>query len=173
MPSAQTVRISNMSRPYAATAASIAAFTVLAAAPAFADSAYVTQAAVGGSAQIQMIGPTHNPQTAVTHARSISVPTSTPEMAAARGSGHMAQTFQIGNHNHVAHLQVGTGNQSTAGIIGNLNQVGVLQAGNNLRSNVVLLGTQGLNVGVIQPPGSPPVSMLIARLPNGGLLIKR
>jgi len=40
-------------------------------------------------------------------------------------------------------------------------------------SNVNLINTQGLAVAVIQPPGSAPLNMLIARLPNGGLLIKR
>jgi hypothetical protein len=30
-----------------------------------------------------------------------------------------------------------------------------------------------MNIGVIQPQGSAPVNVLIARLPNGSLLIKR
>jgi hypothetical protein len=38
---------------------------------------------------------------------------------------------------------------------------------------VGLINTQGLNVGVIQPNGSAPVNVLIARLPNGALLIAR
>jgi hypothetical protein len=38
---------------------------------------------------------------------------------------------------------------------------------------VALINTQGLSVGVIQPNGSAPVNVLIARLPNGALLIKR
>jgi hypothetical protein len=48
-----------------------------------------------------------------------------------------------------------------------------LQSGNNLKSNIVLLGAVGLNVGVLQPKGSAPVNVLVARLPGGGLLIKR
>jgi len=70
--------------------------------------------------------------------------------------------------------QLGSGNISNVGIIkGYANSVGVLQAGNNLTSNVGLINTQGLSVGVIQPNGSAPVNVLIARLPNGALLIKR
>ena len=35
--------------------------------------------------------------------------------------------------------------------------------------NVALIGVQGLNLDVLQPPGTAPVNMLIARLPNGML----
>ena len=87
--------------------------------------------------------------------------------------GNVAATLQVGTYNRVTQLQNGSGNASVTGVIGANNNVGVLQAGNNLRSNLVVIGTQGLNVGVIQPNGSAPVNMLIARLPNGGLLIKR
>jgi hypothetical protein len=41
------------------------------------------------------------------------------------------------------------------------------------RSNIGLINMQGYSVGVFQPPGAAPVNMLIARLPNGSLLIKR
>lgn len=145
----------------------------LATVPAQADSAYVAQAAGGNAVPVRANGFATSGPITFPISQQVHAPMPTPEMAAMRGSGQVAQTLQIGSQNHVAHLQVGSGNQSTAGIIGNLNQVGVLQAGNNLRSNVVLLGTQGLSVGVIQPQGSAPVNMLIARLPNGGLLIKR
>jgi hypothetical protein len=97
-----------------------------------------------------------------------------PELAVPASGGNFAGTLEIGNYNKVFQGQFGAGNISNVGIIkGSRNNVGVLQAGNNLRSNIALVNTQGLNVGVIQPAGSAPINMLIARLPNGGLLIKR
>ena len=97
----------------------------------------------------------------------------TPEMAAANGSNY-AGTLEIGAYNKVFQAQLGAGNVSNVGIIkGYANNVGVLQAGNNLKSNVALINTEGLSIGVIQPNGSAPVNMLIAKLPNGALLIKR
>ncbi|MFK0164998.1 hypothetical protein [Rhizobium sp. NPDC090279] len=96
-----------------------------------------------------------------------------PEANIAPHGNNLAQALQIGMRNSVYQLQAGTGNISTAGIIGNYGNVNVLQAGNNLRSNVVLLNGAGLNVSVLQPAGSAPVNVLIARLPGGGLLIKR
>ncbi|MEA1832542.1 hypothetical protein U8607_10650 [Methylobacterium durans] len=138
-----------------------------------ADSAYVTQAANGVAVPVNAVLPLLNAPAPVARSHIISAQIPTPETSARGQGNHLAQTLQIGSANQVAHLQVGSRNESTVGIIGNMNQIGVLQAGNNLQSNVVLLGTQGLNVGVIQPPGSAPVNMLIARLPNGGLLIKR
>jgi len=96
-----------------------------------------------------------------------------PEASIAPKSNNLAQALQIGTRNSVYQLQSGSGNISTAGIIGNYGNINVLQAGNNLRSNVVLLNGTGLNVSVLQPSGSAPVNVLIARLPGGGLLIKR
>jgi len=97
-----------------------------------------------------------------------------PELTAPAYSGaNSATTLQIGNYNHVLQLQTGSNNISNVGILGSYNNVGLLQAGHSLRSNLLLLNTSGLSVGVIQPNGSAPVNMLIARLPNGGLLIKR
>ena len=96
-----------------------------------------------------------------------------PELSAQSG-GNYASTLQIGNYNKVFQAQAGSNNRSNVGIIkGAYNNVGVLQAGHSLRSNLLLLNTTGLSVGVIQPNGSAPINMLIARLPNGGLLIKR
>ena len=67
----------------------------------------------------------------------------------------------------------GGGNVSNVGIWGGKNNdVGVWQGGRDL-SNINLINTQGMAVAVIQPPGSAPLNMLIARLPNGALLIKR
>lgn len=97
-----------------------------------------------------------------------------PELAAAATGGNYAGTLEIGAYNKVFQGQFGANNVSNVGIIkGYANSVGVLQAGDNLRSNVALVNTQGLSVGVIQPNGSAPVNVLIARLPNGALLIKR
>ena len=98
----------------------------------------------------------------------------TPEATAAASGANFAGTLEIGNYNRVLQAQRGYGNVSTVGIIkGTDNNVGVLQAGNFLKSNLVLIKTTGLSIGVIQPNGSAPINMLIARLPNGGLLIKR
>ncbi|TWB53467.1 hypothetical protein FBZ98_104394 [Rhizobium sp. ERR 922] len=97
----------------------------------------------------------------------------TPEAILVPRGNNLARTLEIGARNSVYHLQSGTGNSSTAGIIGNYGNINILQGGNNLESNVVLLNGAGLNVSVLQPAGSAPVNVLIARLPGGGLLIKR
>lgn len=96
-----------------------------------------------------------------------------PEAPVATHGNNLAQTLEIGMRNSVYHLQSGANNTSTAGIIGNYGNINVLQAGNNLKSNVVLLNGAGLSVSVLQPAGSAPVNVLIARFPGGGLLIKR
>jgi hypothetical protein len=91
-----------------------------------------------------------------------------------RAGGNVAQTLQIGSFNQVFQMQSGTNNLSNVGIIGGVkNNVAVVQSGQNLRSNLMMLNTKGLSVGVLEPNGSAPLNMLIARLPNGGLLIKR
>lgn len=139
-----------------------------------AESAYVAQMASDTAVPVQMVGRVAAAPAAPTMHSPAAAPVYTPEMAAARGlNSQIAQTLQIGTANSVAHIQMGAANISTAAVIGQANNLSVLQAGSNLQSNVVLVGTQGLNVGVIQPQGSVPVNMLIARLPNGGLLIKR
>ncbi|VUF14395.1 hypothetical protein [Methylobacterium dankookense] len=156
-----------------ALAAAPAALLLAATAGAKADPVYVAQMANGVSVPVQLIHHQAAAPAAPTISQPITPPTPTPEMAA-RNTGHqLAQTLQIGNGNTAGHLQVGTNNVSTAALIGSGNNLGVLQAGSNLQSNLVLVGTQGLSVGVIQPQGSAPINMLIARLPNGGLLIKR
>lgn len=97
----------------------------------------------------------------------------TPETATpAQANGNLAQTLQVGNFNKVFQLQSGQNNISNVGVIGNGNNVSVLQGGHDL-SNLYLVNTKGLSVGVIQPNNSAPLNMLIARLPNGSLLIKR
>jgi hypothetical protein len=139
-----------------------------------ADNAFITQAG-GGSNH----GPSYTPpvpQTSQTPTMSY-VPhsgslTATPETAAITG-GNVATTLEMGQYNRVFQGQAGADNVSNVGIInGTRNNVGVLQAGHNLSSNLALVNTRGLSIGVIQPNGSAPVNMLIARLPNGSLLIK-
>jgi len=96
----------------------------------------------------------------------------TPETTRARSS-NFANTVQIGNANNVFQAQSGGRNFSDVGVLGGTdNNVAVLQGGRDF-SNLQLLNTQGLSIAVLQPPGSAPINMLIARLPNGGLLIKR
>lgn len=137
-----------------------------------ADNAFISQAG-GGSYH----GPSYTPppsftnQTPTTnyvpHSGSLPV---TPETTT---GGNIATTLEMGQFNRVFQGQAGSGNVSNVGIINGIrNNVGVLQSGHNLRSNLALVNTQGLSVGVVQPNGSAPVNMMIARLPNGGLLIK-
>ncbi|HZK92315.1 MAG TPA: hypothetical protein VFC56_19415 [Stellaceae bacterium] len=97
-----------------------------------------------------------------------------PQFAAPHlASANLATTVEIGNRNNVTQTQNGTGDQSTVGIIaGNSNTVGVTQNGNNLLSNLLLIGTQGMHVNVLQPPGSPPVNMAIIHAPAATLIIK-
>lgn len=143
---------------------------------ASAESAFITQAgkaaAYAGRSYTPTTAPTMQAPTAGYTAPKSST-NMTPEAMTA-GGNNLATTLQMGQYNRVFQGQFGTGNISNVGIIaGVANNVGVLQAGDNLRSNLALINTQGLNVGVIQPNGSAPVNMLIARLPNGALLIKR
>jgi hypothetical protein len=96
----------------------------------------------------------------------------TPETATAR-NGNIAQTLEIGKNNQVYQGQFGGNNYSNVGIIGgNSTNVGVLQGGKDF-SNLQLVNMQGYSVWVLQPRNAPPVNELIARLPNGSLLIKR
>jgi hypothetical protein len=149
-------------------------FSTVASSAANADSAYIGQ--VNTVAQVRAVVrviPRHLsvPPEIYNRARQISVSQAT---AASRMSRNIAQTLEIGRYNAVTQIQLGSNNISNVGILKGLdNSVGVLQVGHSLRSNLVLLGTKGLSVGVIQPNGSAPVNMLIARLPNGALLIKR
>jgi hypothetical protein len=96
----------------------------------------------------------------------------TPETTRAH-SNNIANTLEIGNANNVFQAQSGGRNFSDVGVLGgNDNNVAVLQGGRDY-SNLQLVNTQGLSIAVLQPPGSAPINMLIARLPNGALLIKR
>jgi hypothetical protein len=146
---------------------------MLAACPtAFAQSAYITQVGPRSSGFVSTTAsqPTQTvPVSQYTPSQTAFVPT--PETATAR-SGNIAQTLQIGSNNQVFQAQSGGNNFSNVGVIGNNNNVGVWQGGKDL-SNLNLINTQGYSIGVFQPAGAAPVNMLIARLPNGSLLIKR
>jgi hypothetical protein len=142
--------------------------------PALAETAYIAQVASrsSGSAPMAAAQPIQMVPTTQPAARSMSfVPT--PEMAAPARNGNFAQTIQVGNSNQVFQAQAGGNNVSNVGVWGGKNNdVGVFQGGGD-RSNVNLINTQGLAVAVIQPPGAPPLNVLVARLPDGRLFIKR
>ena len=161
-------------KPGASLHSLIAAILVSSSGPALAESAYIAQVSskISGPTPSMVSQPIPLSPAAPYAARQMSfVPT--PEMAAPVRSGNYAQTIQVGNSNAVYQAQVGGNNVSNVGVWGGKNNdVGVFQGGRDL-SNVNLINTQGLSVAVLQPPGSAPMNVLIARLPNGGLLIKR
>jgi hypothetical protein len=139
---------------------------------ALAQSAYITQAPVhSAGAESNMMLQSMQTMPAAQYAPSQRGYVPTPELATPH-NGNVAQTLQIGNYNRVYQSQSGGGNFSNVAIVGNSNNVGVWQGGQDF-SNLALVNMQGLSVGVLQPRGAAPLNMLIARLPNGSLLIKR
>jgi hypothetical protein len=153
--------------------AGVACVALLAAnSAALAQSAYITQApahSVGAESNMMLQSMQTVPASQYAPSQRGYVPT--PELAMPH-QGNVAQTLQIGNYNRVYQSQSGGANFSNVAIVGNSNNVGVWQGGQDL-SNLALVNMQGLSVGVLQPRGAAPLNMLIARLPNGGLLIKR
>jgi hypothetical protein len=155
--------------------AGLIGLSMLACQAAFAQSAYITQVnprASGYTSTSTLVSaPAQTvPVSQYTPNQAAFVPT--PELATPR-NGNIASTLQIGNYNHVYQSQSGGSNFSNVGIIGgNANNVGVWQGGHDI-SNLTLINTQGLPIAVLQPPGAAPINMLIARLPNGSLFIKR
>jgi hypothetical protein len=152
----------------------IAALMLAACAPASAQTAYITQVSPHTSGfttsmtpqPIQLVPVAQN-----TPHETAFVPT--PETSSSARNGNIAQITQIGNFNRVFLSQTGGNNLANVGVLGgNGNNVGVWQGGKD-QSNLALINTQGLSIGVLQPPGAAPLNMLIARLPNGSLLIKR
>jgi hypothetical protein len=141
--------------------------------PAFAETAYIAQVNPKSSSfepmasqRMQLVAASQGAPRQTSFAP-------TPEAATPVRNGNFAQTTQVGTANAVFQVQSGGGNVSNVGIWGGKNNdVGVWQGGRDL-SNINLINTQGMAVEVIQPPGSAPLNMLIARLPNGALLIKR
>jgi hypothetical protein len=155
--------------------AALIATSMLTACPAaFAQTAYITQAnpRASGFTSTTASQPAQTvPVFQYTPSQTAFVPT--PETAMPARNGNVAQTLQIGSFNNVLQSQSGGNNFSNVGVIGGKNNdVGVWQGGKDL-SNLDLINTQGLSIAVLQPPGAAPVNVLIARLPNGGLLIKR
>ncbi|NLS17605.1 hypothetical protein HGP16_13670 [Rhizobium sp. P40RR-XXII] len=152
------------------------ALTALTAAECRAETAYVVQIPTNVTTTVPFSGVTpQQPPQQYHHASNYASAgvVGLPEAPVAAHGNNLAQTLEMGTRNSVYHFQSGANNTSTAGIIGNYGNINVLQAGNNLKSNVVLLNGAGLSVSVLQPAGSAPVNVLIARLPGGGLLIKR
>jgi hypothetical protein len=164
-----------------AMAALVAAILLTISSPGLADSAYIPQINGNlGSSNPSAPNPGSSLEYTVVSPGPIDRGPSTPafapppEATVPAGSGpNTAGTLVVGNYNGVAQLQAGVNDRSAVGVVGGENHVGVLQLGNNLRSNIGVIGSPGVNVGVIQPPGSPPVNLLVLRLPNGGLLIAR
>jgi hypothetical protein len=142
-------------------------------APVMADPVYVTQVPNIPVTDVPLMPLAHHGSGQANWHAARGQSGSLPPEAIASTKQNLAQSYQIGSYNSAFHLQSGVNNSSTVGVIGAQNNVAVLQSGNDLRSNVVLLGTVGLNVDVLQPKGSAPVNLLVARLPGGGLLIKR
>ena len=154
---------------------SAVAFTAAVAAtfahPAFADSAFVTQAGKGAFFGRSLVS---SPVTASTPAFFApprgGVTQPTPETTVPASGGNFAGTLEMGKSNFVLQAQSGSGNSSNVGILGGAHDnVAVLQKGQGLFSNLFLLGVKGLSVDVIQPPGTPPVDLLIGRSANGAL----
>lgn len=171
----QFSRMSSRSRGLATSvpaAIALSAIVALAAEESRADSAYIAQ--VPGAAVTDFsVGGTQQPTQTYGSVTPSARPSSLPEGINPSRGGNYASNLQVGSRNGVLTLQAGANSVSTTGVIGNNNNLTVLQGGNNLRSNVVLLNGSNMNVSVIQPRGSAPVNVLIARLPGGGLLIKR
>ena len=152
----------------------VAAAAAMFAQPAFAESAFVTQATRGafsGRSLISSPATTQSPVPFVpSHSSNGGITQPTPETAVSASGGNFAGTLEMGRNNFVLQAQGGSSNFSNVGILGGVHDnVDVLQNGKGLVSNVLLAGVKGLTVNVIQPPGSAPVDMLIARLPNGSL----
>jgi hypothetical protein len=160
----------NMSRR-----AGLAGLLMLACPAAYAQSAYITQVAPRSSGAIFPIAsqPTQTgPVNQFTPSQTAFVPMPTPEMTVPHNAnGNIAQTLEIGKNNSVFQGQAGGNNFSNVTSIGSNSKVGVLQGGKDF-ANIVLIGIQG-PVWVLQPPNAPPLNELIAKLPNGKIVVRR
>jgi hypothetical protein len=139
--------------------------------PAFAvDGVFIQQAgqSVHSGRQTSSSSPAMQPSMASVATRS-GVMQPTPETALPATGGNFASTIEMGQNKRVFQAQAGAGNSSNVGIInGKHDDVNVLQGGRD-QSNLLTVNTQGLTVDVIQPNGTAPINVLIARLPNGVL----
>jgi hypothetical protein len=143
---------------------------------ATADSAFIQQAS-GGATTTNTSAPEAIPGSFVPsggRAGTLFLPTPEQAVPGRSQSRNIVQSVTVGSFNSVVQLQGGQNDLSSASILGGSHDdLGVFQGGNNQLSNIVSLGMRGADVAVLQPPGSAPVNMLIARLPNGAILIKR
>jgi hypothetical protein len=136
---------------------------------ALADSAFVNQVGGGSSARGAGFAPHLAAPVAIPGAGAPTPELATPRM---RG-GNSAQSLMIGSCHSIAQIQGGANDKSAVGILGGRNdKVNVIQAGSGLQSGVLLLNTQGLRLNLLQPPGAPPLDLIIAHLPNGGWLVR-
>jgi hypothetical protein len=154
--------------------AALAGLLMLAACPtAYAQSAYITQVDSHASGAIFPLAsqPTQTvPVNQYTPSQTAFVPMSTPEMTVPHNAnGNFAQTLEIGKNNSVFQGQAGGNNISNVTSIGSNSKVGVLQGGHDF-SNIVLINMQG-PVWVLQPPNAPPLNELMAKLPNGKIVV--
>jgi hypothetical protein len=151
----------------------------LASAPhdASAESAYIQQATGGsGTPMVLTYQPmTNGPMVASGHFNAPGSTVPIPELVVPRSNGsNFAKSVTVGSFNNITQIQTGQSDTSFVSVLGGTHDnVGVLQAGNGLTSNIVLLGVHGINFDLVQRPDSAPINMLIARLPNGSILIKR
>lgn len=142
----------------------------------WADSAYIQQAGGATTINIPAYQPISNAETNNSaHFGTPGAFAPTPELNVPRShNGNYAQSLTIGSYNNVAQIQAGKNDTSSVAVVGGKqDNVGVLQTGNNVLSNIVLIGMQGTSVGVLQSQNATPVNMLIARLPNGSILIRK
>jgi hypothetical protein len=153
-------------------AAAVMALAISSAAHA-AESVYIQQA-VPGTTMKQTIPDSSIGQSAVSSNTQFPF-TPPPEQTVPHGAtaANFAQSITVGNFNTITQVQSGRNDLSSVAVLGgNGNNVGVSQNGNNLAASLALLGTQAMNIALVQGPNSPPVNVLIARLPNGSILIK-
>jgi hypothetical protein len=154
----------------------VAAITLsIASATHAAESAFIQQAVPGTTTKLTIPDSAIGQSTSFLGSNTQFSFTPTPEQTVPHGAtaANFAQTLTVGNFNTVAQVQSGRNDLSSVAVLdGNRNNVGVVQNGNNLTSNLALLGLQATNVALVQGPNSPPVSLLIARLPNGSIVIK-
>jgi hypothetical protein len=174
----QITEMTSAAHVVACTLRGIVVATVLAvcgAFPANADDAYIAQATAGPYQPAPVLRPIQLGATPLaSHGRRFVAISPTPEASRpSRADVNFAETVEAGHLNNVVAFQAGRNNFSNVGVLeGSGNNVGVFQGGNDL-SNLFLVGTKGMSVGVIQPNGAAPLNMLIVRLPNGSILIKR
>jgi hypothetical protein len=136
------------------------------------ESVYIEQATGGaGAPKLLLLGTNPNSQSGGSaHTNS----SSAPEFVSPPHSGNLAGSLTVGSFNNIAQIQAGQSDTSAVSILGGTHDnVSVLQAGNNDVSNIALIGVQGINIGVVQGPHARPINLIIARLPNGSITIRR